>query len=100
MTFEMLFDVILALMLVWLCWRVLAAPDLFKAVVLFIVYGLLIALAFVRLQAPDIGLAEASIGAGLTGALMLDAVGQMTGRRMPWQRKDEPDRKEADHGQS
>ena len=81
MTLEMIFDLILGLALVWICWRVLSSPDLFKAVVLFIVYGLLIALAFVRLQAPDIGLAEAAIGAGLTGALMLDAVGQMTGRR-------------------
>jgi energy-converting hydrogenase B subunit D len=100
MTFEMIFDVILALILVWLCWRVLSAPDLFKAVVLFIAFGLLMALAWVRLQAPDIALAEASIGAGLTGALMLDAVGQMTGRRLPWQRQDEQAGEEADHGQS
>ena len=80
MTLELFFDAILGLSLVWLCWRVLSSPDLFKAVVLFIVYGLLMALAWARLDAPDIALAEAAIGAGLTGALMLDAVGQMTGR--------------------
>jgi hypothetical protein len=39
--------------------------------------GLLMALAWARLEAPDIALAEAAIGAGLTGALLLDAVGQM-----------------------
>jgi energy-converting hydrogenase B subunit D len=77
MTLELLFDVVLGLMLVWLAWRVLSAPDLFKAVVLFIVFGLLMALAWARLDAPDIALAEAAIGAGLTGALLLDAVGQM-----------------------
>jgi energy-converting hydrogenase B subunit D len=75
-----MFDVLLAAALVWLAWRVLAAEDLFKAVVLFIVFGLLMALAWARLAAPDIALAEAAIGAGLTGALLLDAVGQMRGR--------------------
>jgi energy-converting hydrogenase B subunit D len=99
MTFDMLFDAVLALILVWLCWRALSTPDLFKAVVLFIAFGLLMALGWVRLQAPDIALAEAAIGAGLTGALMLDAVGQMTGRRLFWSRKDGSTEQGADHGQ-
>jgi energy-converting hydrogenase B subunit D len=99
MTFEMVFDIILATTLVWLCWRVLSAPDLFKAVVLFIVFGLLMALAWVRLQAPDIALAEAAIGAGLTGALMLDAVGQISGRRFPWFGESDQSGEEGDHGQ-
>ena len=98
MTFEMVFDIILATTLVWLCWRVLSAPDLFKAVVLFIAFGLLMALAWIRLNAPDIALAEAAIGAGLTGALMLDAVGQITGRPIPGFRRDESTGEENDHG--
>lgn len=65
----------LALSLIGLAWRALASPDLYKAVVLFIAFGLLLALAWVRLDAPDIALAEAAIGAGLTGALLFDAVG-------------------------
>lgn len=69
----MSFDVVLALTLVWLVWRLLATADLFQAVALFITVGLLLALAWVRLGAPDIALAEAAIGAGLTGALLLDA---------------------------
>ena len=80
MTLELALDALLGLSLIWLCWRVLSSPDLFRAVVLFIVYGLFMALAWARLDAPDIALAEAAIGAGLTGALLLDAVGQMTGR--------------------
>jgi energy-converting hydrogenase B subunit D len=99
MTFDMVFDAILAVTLVWLCWRVLSAPDLFKAVVLFIVFGLLMALAWVRLQAPDIALAEAAIGAGLTGALMLDAVGQITGRQIPYLRANQESGEGHDHGQ-
>jgi uncharacterized MnhB-related membrane protein len=62
---------------VWLAWQVLATRDLFKAVVLFIAFGLLMSMAWVRLQAPDIAMAEAAIGTGLTGALLLDAVGHL-----------------------
>lgn len=75
------FDALLALALLGSAWRALAAPDLFKATVLFIVFGLLMALAWARLAAPDIVLAEAAIGAGLTGALLLDAVGHLRARR-------------------
>lgn len=73
---ELAIDVPLALALVWLAWRALTEPLLSTAVVLFIAWGLLMSLAWVRLEAPDIALAEAAIGAGLTGALLLDAVRQ------------------------
>ncbi|MDO3377943.1 hydrogenase subunit MbhD domain-containing protein [Geoalkalibacter halelectricus] len=69
-----LFDLILLGTLVWLAWRLLASADLFKAVVLFIAFGLLLALAWARLGAPDVALAEAAIGAGITGALLLVAL--------------------------
>ena len=75
------FDLFTALALVWIAWRTLATADLFKAVVLFITFGLLMALVWVRLEAPDLALAEAAISAGLTGALLLDAVGEMNARR-------------------
>ena len=68
------FDGMLAIALLWLAWRALSTPDLFTAIVLFIAFGLMMALAWVRLQAPDIALAEAAIGAGLTGALLLAAL--------------------------
>jgi len=71
------FDVTLGLTLVWLAWRALASDDLFKGIVLFIAFGLLMALAWVRLDAPDIALAEAAIGAGLTGALLLGALAKL-----------------------
>lgn len=68
------FDLLLAGALLWSAWRALATTDLRRAVVMFIVFGLLMALAWARLAAPDIALAEAAIGAGLTGALLLDAL--------------------------
>ena len=74
---QWLFDLPLALVLLWLAWRLLTSADLFKAVVLFIAFGLLMALAWVRLQAVDIALAEAAIGAGVTGALFLSALNKI-----------------------
>lgn len=71
------FDSLLVAALLWSAVRAITAQDLFRAVVLFIVFGLLMALAWARLGAPDIALAEAAIGAGLTGALLLDTVGHL-----------------------
>lgn len=72
-----MFDSLLGLGLLWLAWRALANPDLFMAIVLFIAFGLVLALTWVRLDAPDIALAEAAIGAGLTGALLLAALARL-----------------------
>ena len=47
---------------------------------LFISFGLLLALAWVRLAAPDVALAEAGIGAGLTGALLMAALARLQDR--------------------
>lgn len=74
------FDVVLAASLPVLAWRILAARDLYRAAILFIAFGLLISLSWTRLGAPDIALAEAAIGAGLTGALFLNAVGGLSRR--------------------
>ena len=71
------FDGLLGIGLLWLAWRALTCPDLFKAIVLFIAFGLLMALAWVRLDAPDVALAEAAIGAGLTGALLMAALARL-----------------------
>jgi energy-converting hydrogenase B subunit D len=91
------FDLLLVTALLGLAWQVMASRDLFKAVVLFIAFGLLMALAWVRLQAPDIALAEAAIGTGLTGALLLDAVGHLEVGRRGRGKKKTPS-KEGGHG--
>ena len=71
------FDLLLMATLICLAWLLLASPDLFRAVVLFISFGLLLALAWTRLGAPDVALAEAAIGAGITGALLLVGLGKL-----------------------
>lgn len=75
------FDGLLAMILLWLAGRALTSLDLFRAVVLFIAFGLVLSLVWVRLDAPDIALAEAAIGAGLTGALLLSALARLEGRQ-------------------
>jgi uncharacterized MnhB-related membrane protein len=78
---SLVFDAVLASALLGLAWGLLSSRDLFRAVILFIVFGFLMALAWVRLRAPDIALVEAAIGAGLTGDLFLDALRQFGGGR-------------------
>ena len=87
------FDVSVIIGLLWFAWQALfssslslrsqssgkeagneTSTGLFRAIVLFIAFGLLMSLAWVRLGAPDVALAEAAIGAGLTGALLLSAL--------------------------
>ncbi|SFI83838.1 DUF4040 domain-containing protein [Nitrosomonas sp. Nm34] len=77
MSSSLILDLLLAAILLWIAIRSLITPDLFHAIVLFMIFGLLMALAWVRLDAPDIALAEAAIGAGLTGALLLDTIGYL-----------------------
>ncbi len=80
MTISLAFDWVLGVVLVATAAGALFSKTLFRGVVLFVVFGLLMALAWVRLQAPDLALAEAAIGAGLTGALLLDAIGHLKSR--------------------
>lgn len=75
-----LFDVVLVFTVVWLAWSSLADPDLFRAVLKFVSLGLLLAMAWVRLRAPDVALAEAAVGSALTGALLLSALARMQRR--------------------
>ncbi len=81
---SVVFDILLLGALVWIAVGALSEMRLFKSVVMFVVFGLFLAIAWVRLDAPDVALAEAAIGAGVTGALMLDAVGHLRARSTPY----------------
>jgi len=71
------FDILLSAALLWLAWQLLRCADIFRAIVFFICFGLLMSIAWVRMHAPDVALAEAVIGAGLTGPLFLAALRRM-----------------------
>jgi multisubunit Na+/H+ antiporter MnhB subunit len=72
-TLSGVFDVLICVGLLGLAWRAVTASDLFHSIVLFMVFGLLMAVTWGRLGSPDLALAEAALGAGITGALLLNA---------------------------
>ncbi|OEU49176.1 MAG: sodium:proton antiporter [Desulfobulbaceae bacterium S3730MH12] len=88
-----IFDIVLVLSMVWIAWHLLGTEDIFKAVVLFISFGLLMALAWVRMRAPDVALAEAALGAGLTGPLFLSALRRMNRPRKGDRRLDSDEKR-------
>ncbi len=73
---EVLNLVLVAMILGLAAWTI-AAREAFAATVGFLVYGLLLALAWVSLRAIDVALTEAAIGAGLTGALLIGAASRL-----------------------
>ncbi len=89
----LVFDALVALAMLWLAWQGIHARTLFRAVVSFMLFGLLMALAWVRLDATDLALAEAALGSGVTGALLFAALGQLPAepvrrrRRSGWYRR-------------
>lgn len=74
MTAVLLFDCVLALLIAGVAWFAISARGLFTAIMFFVVYGILTAVAWVRLDEIDVALAEAAIGAGLTGVLLVGAM--------------------------
>jgi multisubunit Na+/H+ antiporter MnhB subunit len=68
------FDVILVLALIGVAGHIIWAAEHFQAVVVFIIFGLLLSMAWTRLNAPDIAITEAGIGAGLSGVLLMNAL--------------------------
>lgn len=73
-------DGAIVVLLLVLAARLLTTGDLFEAAILFIAFGLVLSLAWVRLDAPDVALAEAALGAGVTGALLLNALKRLSRR--------------------
>jgi uncharacterized MnhB-related membrane protein len=71
MSAVLLLDALLCLGVLGLAVASLAARSAQGAVVAFIGLGTLAAVVWARLGAPDVAMAEAGIGAGLTGALLL-----------------------------
>lgn len=69
-----IYDFLLVIALLGAAWKTLFSREAFTSTVLFVAFGLLMAIVWTRLGAIDVALAEACIGAGLTGALLIDAI--------------------------
>ena len=70
-------DLLLGILMVVLAGASLLLQQLFRSVMAFIGLGLVVAVAWARLGAVDIALAEAMIGSGITGALLLASLSRM-----------------------
>lgn len=79
MTLGLGFDGGLCLVIFAVASWIIAARSAFAAVIGFVAFGLLLALAWVRLMAPDVALTEAAIGSGLTGGLLVGAATALRG---------------------
>ena len=77
MTMPLVFEIVLAALLLAIATWTIVARTTFAAVVVFVVYGLLLALVWVRLSAVDVALTEAAIGSGVTGMLLLGAAARL-----------------------
>jgi multisubunit Na+/H+ antiporter MnhB subunit len=74
---ETAMDAGLALLVLGLAVWTVVARAAFTAVVGFVVYGLLLALVWVRLAAVDVALTEAAVGSGVTGMLLIAAAARL-----------------------
>ena len=73
MNAELLIDLTLAISMLILACLALSVRQVLTSIMLFVSLGLLATLVWARLGAWDVAIAEAAIGAGLTGALLLAA---------------------------
>lgn len=70
----MLIDSLLLAGLLWSALHALVAKNILQGVFSFIVFGIILALIWAKLEAFDVALAEVVIGSGISGALFLDAI--------------------------
>src|SRR5262245_19987182 len=77
MTFALGLHIALAAVVLGLATFMIVARETFAAVVGFVVYGLFLALVWVRLDAVDVALAEVALGGGLNGILLLGAAARL-----------------------
>ncbi len=73
MSLVTIIDALLILSILTLGWMSIFSISLFRCIVFFVCLGLLATIAWGQLGAFDVAIAEAAIGAGITGALLLAA---------------------------
>jgi energy-converting hydrogenase B subunit D len=65
------FNLILLLLLIGTALATVFSRDLLAAVVIFSSYSMIMSVLWLRLQAPDLALAEVAVGAGITTVLFV-----------------------------
>lgn len=87
---DWLFDGVLVTLLLALATASIFTKRLFNSIMLYIAFGLLLAITWARLGAIDLALAEAAIGAGITGVLLLSAYAQSNSAKEQLQKNQIP----------
>ena len=100
MNLVIIFDALLMLSVLLLAWMSIFSASLFRCIVFFVCLGLLATIAWGQLGAFDVAIAEAAIGAGITGALLLAAwnrirpATEQIGQTLATANKNQPDTRE------
>jgi uncharacterized MnhB-related membrane protein len=71
-------DLLLLIFLVVCAISVINMKDLLSAVIIFSTYSLVMAIVWQQLNAPDIAITEAAVGAGITSMLFVAAISKTT----------------------
>jgi len=79
----LLLDFFLVILVLMAGWWTIGAKDGCSAAVAFVTYGLVLALIWIRIAAPDVALTEAAIGSGLTGGMLIAASTRLESARRP-----------------
>jgi len=82
------FDLLLVAALLWLAGHGLFTRSTHASITLYICFGLVLSLAWARLGAPDLALAEAALGAGFIGGLLLKVAGGLPPSRRQARRRE------------
>jgi multisubunit Na+/H+ antiporter MnhB subunit len=83
MSLALVADLMLVVLVLGLALWVNAASQAFAAIVGYVAFGLLLALVWLRLAAGDVALTEASVGSGVTGAVLIIAAGRLHAAETP-----------------
>lgn len=80
MNLEIFLDLLLMLSSLVLAWMSIFSASLFRCIVFFVCLGLLITITWGQMGAYDVAIAEAAIGAGITGSILLAALNRIRAR--------------------
>lgn len=74
-----IFSIIMLLFLIFSAIAVSAMKDLLGSIIVFMVYSLIMAILWQQLEAPDLAVTEAAVGAGITTVLLIVTLKKVKG---------------------
>ncbi len=80
MSLDIFLDLLLMLSSLVLAWMSIFSASLFRCIVFFVCLGLLVTIVWGQMGAYDVAIAEAAIGAGITGSILLAALNRIRAR--------------------